>query len=617
MTESGKIGKYQIVSVIGEGGMGRVYEATDPVIGRRVAIKVISLGVDTPDARVRFFREAQAAGCLSHPNIITIHDIGGDANEAPYIVMEFLEGTDLSHQLRAGTLSVDKKLQIAMEICEGLAHAHEKGIIHRDIKPANIFVTGQGHIKIVDFGLARGEASDITHTGTILGTPNYMAPEQIRGEGVDQRADIFAVGVVLYELFSGVKPFAGDTVAATIYKVLQTEPPLIHTVDAALSPALSNVVQRAMAKDKTHRYQTVGALRDALIALSTGRPTEAADLTAFIPVPVRADADAQTAVPTTRRAPWITAGAVAAVAVIIAAVVMLVRPPTHSNTSANASAPTPSTPAPIERTAPPPGQAPAAPPVTQRDTQSAAGRKTAPQSAGEATTAGRAEARADARRVDSDRGESARADRPRGTGRSDAAPSQGAARPPERPTPNATQAAPASAATAQPQPSAQSAPPPLVILPPPVPEPRPEPRRQAAEPPPAAAAPAPPSAPRTDADAAARETPAAAIQRILGAYRGALESRDLAALKRIWPALSGRQEEAIRSEFDRARAIRVGLADVQTSVAGSTATVFCRRSYAVTLTDGQRLDTSSKMTMTLAGREGTWLIDNIRFEAAQ
>ena len=259
------IGKYQLVRVIGEGGMGRVYEAIDPIIGRRVAIKTISLHVVADEeTRARFFREAQAAGQLSHPNLITIHDIG-EADGTPFIVMEFLEGMDLSREIRQKRLSYEAKIQIMIDVCEGLAFAHGHDIVHRDIKPANIFVTTTGHTKILDFGLARGALSELTQTGKILGTPNYMAPEQIRGEDVDHRADIFATGVVFYELLSGRKAFEGDSVATTLYKVLETQPPPIHLIDEQLPAALSNVIDRALAKDRLARFQTSREMLDALL----------------------------------------------------------------------------------------------------------------------------------------------------------------------------------------------------------------------------------------------------------------------------------------------------------------------------------------------------------------
>src|SRR5580765_3479430 len=236
------IGKYQLVRIIGEGGMGRVYEAIDPIIGRRVAVKTISLSVATDaETRSRFFREAQAAGQLSHPNLITIHDIG-DVDGTPYIVMEYLEGLDLNRKMRQERLSYDAKMQIMIDVCEGLAFARGRDIDHRDIKPANIFITPNGRAKILDFGLARGVLSDVTQTGKIVGTPNYMSPEQIRDEGVDHRSDIFAAGVVFYELLCGRKAFEGDSVATTLYKVLETQPPPVHLIDDQLPATLSSVI---------------------------------------------------------------------------------------------------------------------------------------------------------------------------------------------------------------------------------------------------------------------------------------------------------------------------------------------------------------------------------------
>jgi len=614
MDEIGKIGKYQIVRVLGEGGMGRVYEATDPIIGRRVAVKVISLGVDTPDSRARFFREAQAAGCLSHSNIITIYDIGGEPDQAPYIVMEYLDGTDLSRQLAGGLLSIEKKIQIAVDICEGLAHAHENGIIHRDIKPANIFITAQGHAKIVDFGLARGEASDLTHTGTILGTPNYMSPEQILGQSVDQRSDIFAVGVMLYELFSGQKPFAGDTVAATIYKVLQTEPPPIHTVDAALPPALSSVIQKAIAKDRNARFQSVRELRDELVAMWMGRRTEPVDLTAFTGVIPPGSAQAAIAAATsTRRTMWMAGGGAAALAVIVGASLTVAglrrQPDSRAASPAAASATTASS------------SSTAAP-----QTASATEARPAPTSpAADTTPAATTQPPADAPRADGARTEPPRVDPPKNDRPRDdksrtiakAAPSPAPPSAPAAAAASAPAPAPTVVAREQAQPPAPAVAQAPAVTPQPV-EPKPDIRRQAAEAAPGAVPPSPPAVPAARPDPErSKEANAAGIQRLVAEYRGALESRDLGALRRIWPTLSGRQEDAIRSEFDHTRSIKVDFTDIQTSIEGSEATVSCRRRYAITTADGQRLDTSSKMTMTLSGREGNWTIDNIRFEARQ
>ena len=308
------IGKYKLVRVIGEGGMGRVYEAIDPIIGRRVAIKTISLNVVTDaETRSRFFREAQAAGRLSHPNLITIHDIG-DADGTPYIVMEFLEGMDLNHKIRQERLSYDTKLQIMIDVCEGLAFAHGHDIVHRDIKPANIFVTTSGRAKILDFGLARGALSDVTQTGKILGTPNYMSPEQIRGDDVDHRSDIFATGVVFYELLCGRKAFEGDSIATTLYKVLETQPQPVHLLDEQLPATLSAVIERALAKDRLARFQTSGEMLDSVLH-AHGRTThlERSSLHTM-PVPAAEPTRAITA-PVRRRGAAIAAWAIAGVAV--------------------------------------------------------------------------------------------------------------------------------------------------------------------------------------------------------------------------------------------------------------------------------------------------------------
>jgi serine/threonine-protein kinase len=283
-----QIGKYVVVRLIGEGGMGRVYEATDPIINRRVAIKTISSHLlQTPEARGRFLREAQAAGQLSHPNLITIHDIA-EHEGAPFIVMEYLDGEELTGVIAKRRTPLDMKLRMMIDVCEGLAFAHMKGLVHRDIKPANIFITKQQHVKILDFGLARGLESDLTQTGNVVGTPSYMAPEQVRGEPIDQRADIFAAGVVLYELLSGRKPFSGQTTAATIYQVLEHRPQPVDELDPTLPGDLAKIVQRAIEKDPAARYQRIEEMAADLERIKVG-----ADSTLILSAPPPAAAPAR------------------------------------------------------------------------------------------------------------------------------------------------------------------------------------------------------------------------------------------------------------------------------------------------------------------------------------
>ena len=206
------IGKYEILGELGQGGMGAVYRGRDTVIGRDVAIKVIhKQALGAPDIKKRFYREARSAGRLAHENITVIYDID-EADGAPFLVMEYLDGEDLRTRLDRGrALSNDEKLSIAIQIARGLHYAHEQGIIHRDIKPANIRILPNGRVKIMDFGIARiqNETQALTQTNLSLGTPRYMSPEQIKGEELDRRSDLFSYGVLIYELFTGQNPFMG------------------------------------------------------------------------------------------------------------------------------------------------------------------------------------------------------------------------------------------------------------------------------------------------------------------------------------------------------------------------------------------------------------------------
>ncbi len=263
------IGRYQVVEKLGHGGMGTVYKAFDPLLARVVAVKVISTHLDGEEHhRDRFFREARAAAHLSHRNIITIHDLGEDDAGVPFLAMEFLEGRDLERRMKSPEgMSLARKLEIALDTCDGLAHAHSCNIIHRDIKPANIFITDSGEVKLLDFGLARLVTSELTRSNVMVGTINYMAPEQVRAEKVDHRADIFSLGVVFYELFGGRKPFEGDSFASTMYKILSEVPEPLDVVDPNLPPQLAGIIDRAMAKAREDRYQHVVDLRHDLEAV--------------------------------------------------------------------------------------------------------------------------------------------------------------------------------------------------------------------------------------------------------------------------------------------------------------------------------------------------------------
>ena len=271
-----QVGKYQILDLVGEGAMGVVYRAHDPILNRIVAIKVMSDAVArNEELRNRFLREAQAAGSLQHPNVITIYDFG-EVDGHLFIAMEFIEGSDLEQILARRTpLSVAQKLDIAIDVLSGLNFAHKRGLVHRDVKPANIRVTEDGRGKIMDFGIVHDASSRMTRTGVALGTPDYMAPEQVVGDRVTPSTDIFAMGSVIYELFTGARPFHADTLHAVMYKIVSEEPPRIDQVLPGLPAELSPIVARAMRKDARERYASAIEMADALSAVRaslTGAP---------------------------------------------------------------------------------------------------------------------------------------------------------------------------------------------------------------------------------------------------------------------------------------------------------------------------------------------------------
>ncbi|MBI1951362.1 MAG: serine/threonine protein kinase [Acidobacteria bacterium] len=256
-----RLGRFEIVREIGKGAMGQVFLAEDPKIDRKVAIKTIVLppGTSAEEAREtsqRFLREAQAAGRLLHPNIVTIFDVG-EENGVSFIAMEFIEGETLEKHTRPGTLLPLKRVQdLIAQAAVALDHAHQNHIIHRDIKPANLMVLKGGVLKVTDFGLAKSPSANLTQAGVLLGTPSYMSPEQIQGRELDGRSDLFSLGVVLYELLTGVRPFEGDSISTIIYRVLYEEPrpPAAH--NPALPPEVNAILGRALHKDPDMRYAT-------------------------------------------------------------------------------------------------------------------------------------------------------------------------------------------------------------------------------------------------------------------------------------------------------------------------------------------------------------------------
>ena len=256
-----KIGRYQILERVGKGGMGVLYRGIDPVLDREVAIKLMLMDFseDTEQMRPRFYREAQAAAKLQHSNIVTIFEFAEDHN-TPYIVMEFLRGSSLAARMTAPLpLTLDDKLNVVAQLCSALNYAHEQGVVHRDIKPANIFILADGTAKLLDFGVAKLTTSTLTRQGDVLGSASYMSPEQVGGsESVDGRSDIFSVGVMLYELLAGRKPFIGEGPTATIVKILREDPPSLNQTAPGLPPQLVAAVEKALAKNPADRFATAG-----------------------------------------------------------------------------------------------------------------------------------------------------------------------------------------------------------------------------------------------------------------------------------------------------------------------------------------------------------------------
>lgn len=264
------IGRFVVDSVLGTGGMGAVYKATDPTLKRTVAVKTVRPDISEPSYISRLVGEAQACARLHHPHIVTVYE-AGEIEGAVYVVMEYLEGEDLAQALWRGDLPFESRVKMLIQILEALEHAHANGVIHRDIKPANIRVLQNGSIKIVDFGLARMTQVDArTVTGTIMGTLHYASPEQLRGEKVDGRTDIYSTGTMAYEMCSGRKPFDGDNISTIILKVIQEPIPPMEAQWSRTFPEIEKIIGRAMAKNAADRYQTCEDFRNALTAFLAG-----------------------------------------------------------------------------------------------------------------------------------------------------------------------------------------------------------------------------------------------------------------------------------------------------------------------------------------------------------
>ena len=305
--EAPKLGRYVIQGEIGRGAMGIVYKATDSVLERTVAVKTVNMALEQDGAdryEARFYQEARAAAGLNHPNIVTVHDVG-KSGEVMFMAMEYIEGVELRSLMGEGQrVAPAQAVSIAAQISEGLAYAHQHGVVHRDIKPANIMVLANGPAKITDFGIARRRAaSELTQTGMLLGSPKYMSPEQVIGKRADHRSDIFSLGVILYEMLCGAAPFSGENVTALMYQTVNFVPPPPSSVNPAVPAVLDLIVAKMLAKPVEDRYQDAHEVardlreceRQAAVASATGtQPPYGAQGAA--PSPQLANADARTVV---------------------------------------------------------------------------------------------------------------------------------------------------------------------------------------------------------------------------------------------------------------------------------------------------------------------------------
>jgi serine/threonine protein kinase len=270
-----KVGRYEIIEELGQGAMGAVYKARDPMMDRVVAVKTILasalMGPLANDYRERFFREARAAGRLAHPGIVTVYDVS-EEDGTPFLVMELIDGRTLEKLLETGErFDAERVMEMGQQLAEALDYAHKGGVIHRDIKPANIMVTADGRPKITDFGVAKLTAAQVTSTGQLMGTPAFMAPEQFTGAPIDGRADLFALGVMLYWLATGDRPFTGETLMAMSYKIVHTEPVPPRKINPAIPRDLENVILKCMEKDPADRYLNGEALARDLRTMREGR----------------------------------------------------------------------------------------------------------------------------------------------------------------------------------------------------------------------------------------------------------------------------------------------------------------------------------------------------------
>ena len=556
------IGKYCILELVGEGAMGVVYKARDSVLDRTVAIKVMNESIARQDdLRQRFLHEAQAAASLQHPNVVCIYDLG-DLDGHLYIAMEFVEGIDLEKLLEMGQpLSLQAKLDIMIDVLTGLTFAHKRGIIHRDIKPANIRVTEEGRAKIMDFGVAHLASSSMTTTGSLLGTPSFMAPEQVTEGKTTPGTDIFAVGGVLYQLLTNLKPFEGPTLQNLFFKIITEKPKRVSELMPGLPPALDRIVDKAMAKEPADRYTNALDMANDLSAvrakLSGPSYPESVSLSSSVSSAIE---QARKKQQTRTRSLAFAGGFAAAAAILIGwGILFKIRHPSPADDKpATAAATSAQTPVSSQQSTVPPMTAFPAPPAAEKSA---------------ATT------------------QSARSTRT-------VTPTKTAVKTPppkvaQKPAQSPVVSAPAPTnqiPTAVTQQQVVTQPPPVVV------------QRQAQAPAQEVPPPAPAPKPATAAD----------IAPIVEAYARAIESRDINAMRRINPGLTPAQQRNFETFFQRARDINVTFK--VDNVEGSTSSADARvvGTYAYTDSQGNAVRQPVSLAATLQRDGNAWRLIAIR-----
>jgi len=565
------IGKYRILELVGEGAMGVVYRAQDSVLDRAVAIKVMNDSIARQDdLRKRFLHEAQAAGSLQHPNVVCIYDLG-EADGHLFIAMEFVQGVDLEHLIESGKpLSLQERLDIIIDVLTGLAFAHKRGIVHRDIKPANIRVGEDGRAKIMDFGVAHLASSSMTSTGSILGTPTYMAPEQITEGKTSAATDIFATGGVLYQILTQLKPFDAPTLQNLFFKIITEKPRPVSELVPGLPPALDRIVLKAMAKEPSDRYASALDMANDLTSVRSklSGPSYPASVSLSASVASAIEMSRKHSQTRTRNVAFAGAGALAAVALIAIAW-------TRYSQSGSAKLETADKPAPAVTPAVTPAVAPTSPQVVPAEIPAAAA-KNDPTS-------------------------------------TQALPSPQRSVRQEKKTALTQRDARAGAATKTPSKALQL--PVAAAAPPRIDPPVTNPLRQEAVPPQSQVVTTAPvvTPPKQEIPPPAPAAATAAdIAPAVEAYARAIESRDIGAIRRVYPGLTSGQQQGFEQFFQAARSINVTFRVASVEGSGGSADARLVGSYEYVTTEGKSERQPVSFSATLRHEGGGWRLVSVR-----